>query len=288
MRKWISLFAIITIFASCSKTDVNLTSETVTALDMKDVPYATVSPFEKMDVYLPAGRSAAATNCLIVIHGGGWNAGDKADMNASISAMKPLLPNYATFNINYRLANSSSTVHPAQMDDIDAAIDFITSKATDYKVNANKIVLIGASAGAHLALLKAYKQNSNGKVKAVVDLFGPTDLFWMYYNHPFLALTQSTLINFLGVSASDNPSAYRNASPINFVTANVPPTLILHGQDDFIVPIRESDSLKAALQNNGVAHQYVIYPNAGHGDWSSATWTDAYGRIASFVKTYVP
>ncbi len=288
MKQFLSVGFIILLLASCSKTDTT-TPATVASADMKNVAYASADPLENMDVYLPAGRSATTTNCMVVIHGGSWSSGDKADMDSALSAFKPLLPNYATFNINYRLANGSTIVSSNEMDDVNAAVSFIVSKAAEYKVNANKIIIVGASAGAHLGMLKAYKYNTDGRVKAMIDLFGPNDLTWMYLNQPYyLSLTQAVLTNFMGTTQPANPLLYQMASPINFVTAAVPPTQILHGTADSIVPISESQRLNAALQTAGVTHEFITVAGGGHGTWDNAQWTNAYANMTAFIKTYVP
>ena len=144
------------ILFSCKKsstTDMGVLAEQTS----KDVAYATSSPQQKMDVYLPANRSTSTTYIVIMVHGGSWSAGDKTDFDTYIPNLKPLLGNYAIFNINYRLANGSTVLLQQQIDDINTAIDFITSKANEYNVNTSKMALMGASAGAHLTLLKAFR-----------------------------------------------------------------------------------------------------------------------------------
>ena len=88
------------------------------------------------------------------------------------------MPDYAIFNINYRLVNGSN-LFPTQEHDVKTAIDFIVTNSTEYHVNKNKLVLLGVSAGGHLALLQGYKCN-NPKVAAIIDFFGPTDLLTMF------------------------------------------------------------------------------------------------------------
>ncbi|HEV7620406.1 MAG TPA: alpha/beta hydrolase, partial [Flavisolibacter sp.] len=143
-----------------------------------------------MDIYLPEGRNTDKTKILVLIHGGGWNGGNKSDFSSYIDSLKLRMPEYAIFNINYRLVNSQ-TLFPAQENDIRSALNFIVSKDDDYQVNKTKVVLLGASAGAHLALLQAYKYN-DPKISAVVDFFGPSDLISMY-THPWHPLVKYAL-----------------------------------------------------------------------------------------------
>ncbi len=170
-----------------------------------------------MDVYLPAGRSAHNTKVIILIHGGAWATGDKTDFTAYVDTLKRRLPGYAIFNINYRLATAAGNFFPTQENDVKAAFDFIVSKSGEYKIS-QKIVLLGGSAGGHLALLQGYKQQSPVKAKAVIDFFGPTDMVEMY-NHPADPSLLPLLILLLGGTPATNASMYQQSGPINFVTA---------------------------------------------------------------------
>jgi acetyl esterase/lipase len=277
------LFSIV--FFSCKKSsDDNSTANA--ELTLTDVAYATASAQQKMDVYLPANRSTSSTYTVIMIHGGSWSGGDKSDFTNDILNLKPLLGNYALINLNYRLANGTSVLLQQQMDDIDAAIAFIHSKATEYNINTSKLAIMGASAGAHLSLLKCYKSNADGKIKAVVDLFGPNDMAWMYNSHPIPTVTQPIIVNVIGGTPTTNATSYTNGSPINFVTASAPPTIIFHGTVDPIVPISESIKLQAKLQLAGVTNQYITYTGESHG-WSGANLLDTYNKAVAFIKNYV-
>src|SRR3954454_2330334 len=170
-----------------------------------DVAYGKDS-LQRMDIYLPAGRTSNVTKSLILIHGGGWNSGDKSNFAVYIDSFKHRLPDYAIFNINYRLV-SSNHIFPVQENDVKAAVNFITTHAEEFEINKNKLVLVGASAGAHLALLQAYK-NTEPKIKAVVDFFGPTDLITMY-NHPWHSMIPHLLKMVTGTTLSANPDLYK-------------------------------------------------------------------------------
>ena len=289
MNKILLVFLTTLIFVSCKKTDDSLINDVLNPnaeVTLTDVAYASTNTQQNMDVYLPAGRSMLTTYTVIMIHGGSWSGGDKSDFNTDIPNLKPLLGNYAIFNLNYRLANGTTVLLQQQLNDIDAAINFIYSNATKYSINTNKIAIMGASAGAHLTLLKCYKANTDGKIKAVVDLFGPTDMAWMYNSHPVASLTQPIIVNVMGGTPASSATAYTNGSPINFVTATVPPTIIFHGTADPVVPISESIKLQAKLQLAGVTNQYVTYTGESHG-WTGANLTDTYTKAFAFIKNYV-
>ena len=270
-------------FSSCKKSES--ADGEVKQQDIMNVSYG-ADASQKLDIYLPANRNSDKTKVLVFIHGGSWSGGDKSEFTSAISALRLMLPAYAIFNLNYRLATSASTRFPAQINDVQSAIDFIATKSAEYKINGNKIGLIGASAGAQLALLQAYKNNSNGKIKAVVDLFGPADLTTLYNNHPFPTVSQPTLVTYLGTTPSANATLYQQASPITFVTSTSVPTQIFHGELDYVVPIAQSTSLKTKLQSFSVKVEMVTYAGEGHG-WFGSNLIDTYSKVVTFIQQNV-
>ena len=279
MRNYLFLLLIITFISSCKKDDGTEQDMSVTMLN---VSYGTNAQ-QKMDVYLPANRSTANTKVIIMIHGGGWNTGDKADFNEYVDSLKKREPSYAIFNINYRLANTPD-LFPAQEQDVKAAVEFIYNKKQEYKVS-DKFVLVGASAGAHLALLQGYKYSTPVKPKAIINFFGPTDLVALY-NNPPNPLVQPTLLSVTGGTPATSNTLYTQSSPINFVSSQSPPTMILHGGIDIVVSPSQSVSLDTKLFNSGVTHQYVFYPTEGHG-WVGANLTDSFNKIQAFLAANV-
>src|SRR5215510_3398349 len=155
MRKIIWLLLVSGVFiSSCKKDDSPAEGMPVTMMDVSYGPNAQ----QKMDVYLPAQHSTTATKVMIMIHGGAWNTGDKSDFNSYVDSMKRREPTYAIININYRLANAPN-LFPAQEEDVKLAVEYIYSKRSQYGIS-DKFVLVGGSAGAHLALLQGYKYSA--------------------------------------------------------------------------------------------------------------------------------
>src|SRR6188768_1888991 len=267
------------VFSSCKKDD---DTEQDLSVTMLNVSYGTNTQ-QKMDVYLPATRTATTTKVMIMIHGGGWNTGDKADFNEYVDSLKKREPSYAIFNLNYRLANTPD-LFPAQELDVKAAVEFIYSKRSEYKIS-DKFVLVGASAGAHLALLQGYKYPTPIKPKAIIDFFGPTDLVSLY-NNPPNPLVQPTLLSVTGGTPATNNTLYTQSSPINFVSSQSPPTMVLHGGIDIVVSPSQSVSLDSKLFIAGVTHQYVFYPGEGHG-WVGGNLTDSFNKILAFLAANV-
>ncbi|OQP63467.1 hypothetical protein A3860_24300 [Niastella vici] len=246
-----------------------------------DVSYGTDAK-QKMDVYLPANRDTNNTKLMMLIHGGAWIEGDKADF--SIPDIKKLLPEYAFANINYRLYSNGQNKFPAQEEDVKAAISFLLSKKAEYKFS-KKIVLLGASAGAHLALLQGYKYASMMAPKAIISYFGPTDLAYLY-NHPAQAALPNVLALIIGFTPTQNISIYNASSPINYVTSTSAPTLLLQGDADMLVPVDQANLLKNKLNTAGVTNQVVIYPGEQHG-FSPTAMDDSYKKIISFLQANV-
>lgn len=267
-------------FSSCKKNDVvDPLSQAQTLLN---VSYGSNNQ-QKMDIYLPANRSTATTKVMILIHGGGWNAGDKTDFNAYIDSLKKREPSYAIFNINYRLANAPD-IFPAQENDVKAAVEFIYNKRSEYGIS-DKFVLLGASAGGHLALLQGYKNTATVKPKAIIDFFGPTDLV-EFYNNPPTPLVPLLLLGVTGGNPTTLATLYQQSSPVNFINNQSSPTLVLQGGLDIVVPKNQSDRLVTRLNISGVSHQYIVYPLEGHG-WTGANLTDSFNKIQAFLSLHV-
>ena len=265
-----------TFISSCKK------DEEDKSVTMLNVSYGSNAQ-QKMDIYLPADRNSTTTKVMILIHGGAWNSGDKSDFNAYVDSLKRREPTYAIFNVNYRLANAPD-VFPAQEQDIKAAVEFIYNKRSEYLIS-DKFVLVGASAGAHLALLQGYKYSTPVKPKAIIDFFGPADLVEMYTN-PTTQLVPILLNAVTGATPTTNNNLYTQSSPINFVTAQSPPTIILHGGTDIVVSPSQSLSLNVKLLMSGVVREYIVYPTEGHG-WIGANLTDSFNKIQAFLAANV-
>lgn len=248
------------------------------AQTLTDISYGKDSA-QRMDIYLPANRGTTATKALILIHGGGWNGGDKREFSGYITVFQKHMPDYAIFNINYRLVNNGN-LFPTQEGDIKAALKHITEEASYYGINSSKLALLGASAGAHLALLQAYKYASP-KVAAVVDFFGPTDLVAMYQK-PWHPLVPVALQMITGTTPTANRAIYEQSSPAQ----QAPPTLILHGGLDNVVDVSQSKALHSQLDGAGVPNELVIYPGERHG-WHGTALSKSFDKIEGFLTKHV-
>ena len=277
-----SVFTILflSMLISCQSNDNEISAGPLPEKTLMKISYGTDS-LQAMDIYLPKGRSSDSTPLIVLIHGGGWNGGTRREFSSYIDTFRQRMPHWAIANVDYRLVGGGH-IFPSQEMDIKKALEFIVSKSDEFAINENNIVLLGASAGGHLALLQAYKYE-NPAIKGVIDLFGPTDLITMY-NEPWHPLVPYALQTVTGTTPSQNLALYQQSSPVYHVKFNSPPTLILHGELDHIVSISQSKSLKKALDNAGVRNEFIIYPNERHG-WYGSAMQHSYEKMIEFLKS---
>jgi dipeptidyl aminopeptidase/acylaminoacyl peptidase len=167
---------------------------------------------------------------------------------------------------------------------VKSAVNFILEHANAYQINTGKLVLLGASAGAHLAMLQGYKY-TNPQVRAVINFFGPVDLITMY-NEPWHPMIPYLLNTLTGTTPTADFEVYKNASPISFIKNQTAPTLILHGGRDQVVHPSQSKLLKQKLDSAGVVNELVIYPTEAHG-WHGSTLSNSFDRIEQFLKKVI-
>lgn len=283
-------FLFLLLSVSCNKSDPIITPipTPVAVRTILDTSYG-VDAKQKMDIYLPANRTATSTKVLVLIHGGSWSGGDKSDFNLTvIDTLKKRLPDYAIFNLNYRLAALPATnTFPTQELDIKSAVEFIYSNRTNFLVG-DKFVAMGFSAGGHLALLHSYKYNTPVKIKAVVDFFGPTNMATMYSDYATNPTAQFGIVALMNGTPTSNPTLYQASSPFTYATTSTAcPTIIIQGGADVTVYPTQSTTLRDKLATAGVPNQYVLYPSGGHGNWDAATYTDAFNKIQAFLGVHV-
>ncbi len=231
------------------------------AKELLDLAYGTDGR-QKMDVFLPAGRSKDKTPLLVYIHGGAWIDGNKSEFLQFKPLVEQAFPGFALISINYRLFDlvTKQNKFPAQEEDVASALSFITTKLAEWDISPN-LVLSGASAGGHLALLHGLK-NRKSEIKGLVAFFPPTDLTSLF---GFNNLTTLGLTEILSGTPQTAATTYQNSSPVKFVSQDDPPTIFFHGETDAVVPISQSEQLEAALKTAQVRHQFIRVPNQGHG-----------------------
>lgn len=251
----------------------------VAALELTNQKYGSGSE-QQIDVFLPEGRNLTNTPLILYIHGGGWIQGSKEEFLPFKSSMNTLLPGYAFASINYSLFDVTSFENPfpTQENDVIDAIEYIEGMRVEWDIEGG-LILVGASAGGHLALLHAYKHQAIGNIQSVVALFPPSDLADLF---TFNEATSSLLSVLLEGTPVSNPSLYNESSPINYIDSNTIPTMVFHGDMDEIVPVSQSDNLAQELQDSEVTYEYQKIPGQIHG-----FTPDAYPAVLTAAAQFI-
>ncbi len=216
---------------------------------------------QKMDVFLPSGY-AVNSPVVLLIHGGGWTMGKKEHM---IQIQKMLFQhNIPSINMNYRLVSGSKKItYREQLEDIDSAIVKFNSLAEKAELQPDNYILLGESAGGHLALLYGYGHPE--RVKKIISLSGPTDFYSPQYLNSFYSKYSSPTIQKVVGTKFDRKNLseeFKKASPI----ANISdvPTLLFQGNQDFLVNQKQGLALDSALTAQNIAHKFVYMERTGH------------------------
>lgn len=195
---------------------------------LTDVSYGTHSR-QVYDIYLPANRNQD-TKTMILVHGGGWTSGSKAEMNDYKDVIREQLPDVAVVNMNYRLAGPDLSPYPMQIEDISALVSDLSAKKGEYHIGED-IGFIGASAGGHLALLWSYGYDVQNRVKMVCSIVGPTNLL----DEAYLNASSEELKELIAQFGFEE-SQLQVASPLYRATADSPPTILFYGGQDPLIP----------------------------------------------------
>ncbi|HUC83773.1 MAG TPA: alpha/beta hydrolase [Candidatus Acidoferrales bacterium] len=256
-----------------------------------NIPYAAQpASRQNFDLYLPGQKKGPPCPLIIWIHGGAWKSGFKDWDNVKYLVRR----GYAIASIDYRFCPEFQ--FPAQIEDCNAAMNFILAHASEYGVDGKRFVVAGASAGGHLALLLGLARaethfGAEAAIRplAIIDFFGPTDFNKMLedlqgiHSQPGLNLLHEVGPELLGTPVEQPTEQARIASPINYVSAASPPVLILQGGRDELVPAVQSRRLQKALEQAGVKNQLVMVDDAGH-DGPAFETPAMQAKVVGFLK----
>ncbi len=222
-----------------------------------------------MDIYYPVGHSAEdEAPAIVYVHGGGWTTGTRT-AGEGIRYFRGLLESgFVIFAVDYRL--SPEYQFPAHIQDVQCAVRHIRANAGSYGIDSTRIGAIGGSAGGHLVNLLGTAEDGDfemvggyedysSDVSVVVSLFGASD-----FSDPNMATHNEGHAEVFG-TADPESDELQAASPVNYVSSDDATFLILHGEDDPVVPISQSQIFSAALEAAGVDVTFVTVENAGHG-----------------------
>lgn len=210
----------------------------------------------KLDIYQPQIPPAQDDRypAIIVMHPGGWRTRDKGGWFAPHHRYLAS-QGYVVFDIQYRL--SQEAIWPAQLADVLCALQWVRHNAADYQVNPDCITLMGRSAGGHLALRAAY--DDRAQVQAVIALYSPTDLRLWY------TVSDSMSAELMGGPMADVPENYADASPVELVRNDLPPTLLITGLMDINVLPVHTATLANRLMTTNTPVVALNIPWARHG-----------------------
>jgi acetyl esterase/lipase len=241
-----------------------------------------------MDVYRPAQPNGMA---IVAVQGSGWYSPMrydasplKASREVTRHAEQFAASGYTVFAINHRQAPRFR--YPAPIEDVQRAVRFVRFHASQYGITPDRIGAWGSSSGGHMVELlgtmdgKGEASDSDpvnrldAKVQAVVALFAPSDLMLLFSTME----RPGALTSLMGFSYQDPATAfvparpddfenrqYRDASPVTHVTPDDPPMLLMHGDADTIVPLKQSEIMEGALKQAGITVRLIRVPGGAHG-----------------------
>lgn len=263
-----------------------------------DVTYATVDGQKlQLDIAVPKGDGPFP--CVVCLHGGAWKYGSRKDLSRGNVFYdfgldrKPLIEilaerGFVAATVSYRLAPANK--FPAQVQDVKTAIRYLRENAAAYRIDKAKVAACGFSAGGHLAALVGCADDGgpfdgdlypkqSGRVSCVVNFFGPADLT-LYCETP--GIEKAYFVPLLGYTSKEKMEAYRKASPVEYVSKDDPPFMLIHGTADLLVPILHSERLFKKLTECGVPTEMLTMPGRGHG-WTGQAAADTTEKMIAFL-----
>lgn len=247
----------------------------------------------KLDVW--AASASTPRPAIIKVHGGAWTHGARHKMTAWDHWLRE--QGYTVLDISYRL--SPPARWQEAVGDVKAAIGWVASNAQRLNVDADRLCLMGYSAGGHLSMLAAYTPDhpllpaaantTSVRPACVINLYGISDLKRLYENSGSLPYIRTAMRDYVGGEPADYPERYALLSPVNHLDGESPPTLTILGQQDRIVPQEQALLLDQAFQRAGASHELWLIPAADHGfdfNWNGLATQAARQRVSQFLQTW--
>ncbi|MBT2654002.1 alpha/beta hydrolase [Bacillus sp. ISL-18] len=273
-----------------------------------DLVYAEINGRQLFaDLYLPKGKNEPLP-VIIWLHGGGWRFGDRKlgpDFTRFFTSK-----GYAMVSIDYRL--SDEVIFPAQIQDVKTAVRWVKTIAGEYSLDRNKLGLWGSSAGGHLAALAAATEpnefigenplypEKKSDVQAVVIGYGPVDFLKIDEQRELDGIIEEDPESvqipkdkktsdpdsfeslFLGAPILTCPESVKEANPLTYVKAGLPPFLIMHGLSDVAVPAHQSRLLYQELADKENDVSLYLIKGLGHGFLNRTNLDESGPRAAGY------
>ena len=242
-----------------------------------------------LDLYLPC--TPIQPPVILYIHGGGWRAGSKEAYQRQASSLAER--GFAGAVIEYRLSKESP--FPAAVVDVRAGLRWLRTEAVEYEIDPSQIAIVGNSSGAQIGALAAvtpHKQifeperesTVSSRVQMMVGISGVYD-----FCHDWNDEAQTAITQFLGGTYQEMPERYETASPITHVTSDAPPSLLLHGADDQLVPSKQSTEYARALRGYDVNAELSIVEGADHSfAWQKSRFRQTLREVERFLRAHSP
>ena len=265
-------------------------ADTVTI--QSDIVYGTVGETKLyMDIAYPS-KSLAPKPCIVVIHGGAWMHGNKSMHTDDIKYFAK--QDYVSVSVGYRLAPNHR--FPAQVEDVKCAIRYLRANCKKFNIDPNQIGAVGYSAGAHLSMMLGTMDKEDGfegkggwpdessKIQAVVSYFGPTQLDASDIPPDSVPLVST----FIGGSLQEKPEAYRQASPLTYVSSEDAPMLLFQGTSDPLVPYSQAIKMVTAMSHHNVPGRVELLMNADHGgNWGIEELKRTQASTSAFFEKHL-
>ena len=237
---------------------------------------------QQLDLYLPPSPMRGV---VIYVHGGSWLQRDRK----IVRAWYLIEAGYAVASLGYRL--SQHAPFPAQIQDVNAALELLTRIAPVHDLDMERLALLGLSAGGHLAALAALARKERDfhppcglKVRAVVDYYGPSNLITLCAGAG--SVLDRPVTQLLGRSVFAEPVAALKASPVSYCSSDSPAFLLIHGDADTVVPVTESYNLMGHLISAGATAQMIHVPGGGHATPNMHT-PEINDQIVAFIDHHL-
>lgn len=287
----------------------NIVDQSVEVLT--DLVYAEINGRQLFaDLYLPKNKTELRP-VIIWLHGGGWRFGDRKlgpDFSKYFASQ-----GFVMVSIDYRL--SDENIFPAQIHDVKTAIRWVKSIAGQYGLDGNKIGLWGSSAGGHLAALAAVAENiefeeenplypeMTSEVQAVMIGYGPIDFLQLDEQREWYGIDEDDPESvqipkdkktsdpdsfeslFLGLPILECPERVKEANPMTYIKAGLPPFLIMHGLSDIAVPAQQSELLYRALAAKENNVSLYLIKGIGHGFLNRMNLDEGGPRLVKYYTS---
>ena len=245
-----------------------------------DLPYGAAAE-QKADVYRPKQASEGKRPGLLLIHGGGWKDGSRKS-TVRVYAIPFLREGFVVASIDYRLSGVAKA--PAAVTDALEALKWFRNEARRWNVDTKRIVVMGGSAGGHLALMAAFATKSaklgpTSDVAAVVNVYGPSDLGELLSGPHRQPVAEEWI-----PEGPQRREIARAVSPIIYARKGLPPVKSIHGTDDPTVPYAQTVKLTRELRARGVDAELISIPGGKHG-FDDRTWNEViYPQVFEFLR----